>query len=226
MLANQFVRFYNHLFCRPEFKPAFTINAYDRTIEDLATVSPLAIALYPHLLTTDKPIAAMIEFAQSQKPEAYKNGLEHWRKELSRLKDLPTEETLKLGYEAFKAEFSPIERRSKGIWYTPASVVNYITRSTVEVCEQNFGVPIGEIEGRILEPAAGIGSFVVAMMRLMGDRMPDRYDDGTFTVCDIDPIACILCRLNISHYYYAEIGEAKPFRSVYCINTLENGELI
>lgn len=221
-MLNRFTNFYNHVFCTPDLKPAFTVGNCNSFLEELSSVSGLVVSLFPHLLARDLPIAAMISFAQSRHTEAYKATESYWRKELPDIIQMPKEEALSVGYECFKSKFSPSERKARGIWYTPKPITGYMARGVAEAYLTTFGKTIGDIEGRILEPAAGIGCFVTAVMEVMGEKISDRYDDGTFTAYEIDPIACLLCRLNVTNFYWEKTRQFKPFRCIYCINTLEN----
>ncbi len=46
-------------------------------------------------------------------------------------------------YETFLAEYNPALRKSRGVWYTPEAVVNFIVRACDEVLKDEFGLPEG-----------------------------------------------------------------------------------
>ena len=46
-------------------------------------------------------------------------------------------------YEDFLAEYDPRLRKSRGVWYTPASVVKFIVKSVDEILQTEFGLPMG-----------------------------------------------------------------------------------
>ena len=46
-------------------------------------------------------------------------------------------------YETFLQKYNPGKRKSRGVWYTPEPVVNFIVRAVDEVLKQEFGLPLG-----------------------------------------------------------------------------------
>lgn len=46
-------------------------------------------------------------------------------------------------YETFLAEYNPVLRKSRGVWYTPEAVVNFIVRACDEVLKDEFGIQEG-----------------------------------------------------------------------------------
>jgi hypothetical protein len=46
-------------------------------------------------------------------------------------------------YETFLAEYDPKLRKARGVWYTPAPVVNFIVRAVDEILKTEFGLPQG-----------------------------------------------------------------------------------
>ena len=46
-------------------------------------------------------------------------------------------------YETFLAEYNPALRKSRGVWYTPEAVVNFIVRACDEVLKTEFGLTDG-----------------------------------------------------------------------------------
>jgi predicted helicase len=46
-------------------------------------------------------------------------------------------------YETFLAEYDPKLRQSRGVYYTPEPVVNFIVRSVDEILKTDFGLPMG-----------------------------------------------------------------------------------
>lgn len=43
-------------------------------------------------------------------------------------------------YETFLSEYDPSLRKARGVWYTPAPVVNFIVRAVDEILKQDFGL--------------------------------------------------------------------------------------
>lgn len=46
-------------------------------------------------------------------------------------------------YETFLAEYDPALRKSRGVWYTPEPVVNFIVRAVDDILKTEFGLPQG-----------------------------------------------------------------------------------
>lgn len=46
-------------------------------------------------------------------------------------------------YETFLAAYNPAKRKSRGVWYTPEAVVNFIVRAVDEVLQTEFGLDDG-----------------------------------------------------------------------------------
>ena len=46
-------------------------------------------------------------------------------------------------YETFLAEYNPDKRKSRGVWYTPEAVVNFIVRAVDDVLKTEFDEPLG-----------------------------------------------------------------------------------
>jgi predicted helicase len=98
-------------------------------------------------------------------------------------------------YETFLGEYNPALRKSRGVWYTPEAVVNFIVRACDEVLKDEFGLEDGlsdetkikikiddldagytktgqrrqkEIEThkvQILDPATGTGTFLAETIK-------------------------------------------------------------
>jgi predicted helicase len=91
-------------------------------------------------------------------------------------------------YETFLTEYDPALRKSRGVWYTPEPVVNFIVRAVDEILKSEFGLSQGladtskikikvqasgtgkpvekEIHRvQILDPAAGTGTFLAEVIK-------------------------------------------------------------
>lgn len=98
-------------------------------------------------------------------------------------------------YETFLAEYDPKLRKSRGVWYTPEPVVNFIVRAVDDILKTEFGLRMGladtgktrikvktqtkdkrtksgykEIERevhkvQILDPATGTGTFLAEVVK-------------------------------------------------------------
>lgn len=94
-------------------------------------------------------------------------------------------------YETFLAEYDPKLRKSRGVWYTPQPVVNFIVRAVDDILKDEFGLKEGladtsktkikinvqsnkkkqettEVEVhkvQILDPATGTGTFLAEIIK-------------------------------------------------------------
>ena len=98
-------------------------------------------------------------------------------------------------YETFLAEYDPKLRKARGVWYTPAPVVNFIVRAVDDILKTEFGLPQGladtsktkisvntqipdknfksgykQVEQevhkvQILDPATGTGTFLAEVIK-------------------------------------------------------------
>lgn len=105
-------------------------------------------------------------------------------------------------YEDFLAAYNPKKRKSRGVWYTPEPVVDFIVRAVDEVLKTEFGLADGladtskvtvdwdtgqnDKKGKpvtekrqvhrvqILDPATGTGTFLAKTVQLIADRVKAR----------------------------------------------------
>ncbi len=89
-------------------------------------------------------------------------------------------------YETFLSEYDPKLRKARGVWYTPAPVVNFIVRAVDDILKTEFDLPQGladttktkikvEQQGKkiekevhkvqILDPATGTGTFLAEVVK-------------------------------------------------------------
>jgi len=91
-------------------------------------------------------------------------------------------------YETFLAAYDPKLRKARGVWYTPAPVVNFIVRAVDDILKTEFDLPQGladtsktkikvPIQGskklyekevhkvQILDPATGTGTFLAEVVK-------------------------------------------------------------
>jgi len=90
-------------------------------------------------------------------------------------------------YETFLAEYDPKLRKSRGVWYTPEPVVNFIVRAVDDILKTEFGLSHGladtskikiKVPGQqkkpiekevhkvqILDPATGTGTFLAEVIK-------------------------------------------------------------
>jgi predicted helicase len=89
-------------------------------------------------------------------------------------------------YETFLSEYDPKLRKARGVWYTPAPVVNFIVRAVDDILKTEFDLPQGladksktkikvDLQGKkteqevhkvqILDPATGTGTFLAEVIK-------------------------------------------------------------
>lgn len=106
-------------------------------------------------------------------------------------------------YEDFLAAYNPKKRKSRGVWYTPEPVVDFIVRAVDDVLKTEFGLADGLADTskvtvdwdtgtnhpktgkpvtvkrevhkvQILDPATGTGTFLAKAVQLIADRVKMR----------------------------------------------------
>lgn len=106
-------------------------------------------------------------------------------------------------YEDFLAEYDPKLRQSRGVWYTPAPVVNFIVRAVDNILKTEFGLtqgladtskiernsgkqgtenssqptPIHKVQ--ILDPATGTGTFLAEVVKYIHQKF--KGQEGIWT---------------------------------------------
>jgi len=89
-------------------------------------------------------------------------------------------------YETFLAAYDPTLRKSRGVWYTPEPVVNFIVRAVDDILKTEFNLPQGladtsktkikvDYQGKkieqevhkvqVLDPATGTGTFLAEVIK-------------------------------------------------------------
>jgi len=102
-------------------------------------------------------------------------------------------------YEDFLKEYNPAKRKSRGVWYTPEPVVNFIVRAVDEVLQTEFDLPMGladtskvtidwdtgqtDNKGKaqtikkevhrvqVLDPATGTGTFLAEVIKQIAPKV-------------------------------------------------------
>jgi predicted helicase len=103
-------------------------------------------------------------------------------------------------YETFLAEYDPILRKSRGVWYTPKPVVQFIVQAVDDILKQEFEIPQGLADAsnvklkqqvkqkdgsikeeekvyhkvQILDPATGTGTFLAEVVRNIYQHFKDQ----------------------------------------------------
>ncbi|MDP1675924.1 MAG: type ISP restriction/modification enzyme [Bacteroidota bacterium] len=78
-------------------------------------------------------------------------------------------------YEDFLAEYDKKLRESKGVYYTPPPVVNFIVRAIDDILVNTFNIKEGLADRNkvtVLDFATGTGTFLVEMLQQIFDKLP------------------------------------------------------
>lgn len=80
-----------------------------------------------------------------------------------------TEDPVVHFYETFLASYDPSLRKSRGVYYTPEPVVQFIVRSVDHLLKTHFGCPAGLADPNVLllDPATGTATFLYFVIRLI-----------------------------------------------------------
>lgn len=83
-------------------------------------------------------------------------------------------------YETFLSTYNPREREKRGVYYTPAPVVQYIVNSVNEILKGKLGIANGLADNRVtvLDPAAGTLSFVTESIKCAVSEYIAKFGEG------------------------------------------------
>lgn len=81
-------------------------------------------------------------------------------------------------YENFLGEYNPALKQKRGVYYTPDSLVGFITRSVDEILIKDFKKPNGLADDQtlILDPALGTASFLFSAIEKIHEKNKDKVD--------------------------------------------------
>ena len=84
-----------------------------------------------------------------------------------------TEDPVVHFYETFLAAYDPKLRESRGVYYTPEPVVQFIVRSVDELLKTRFDKPWGLADAsvKVLDPAAGTGTFLYYVIQQIHEEV-------------------------------------------------------
>lgn len=104
-------------------------------------------------------------------------------------------------YETFLGKYNPALRKSRGVWYTPQPVVNFIVRAVDELLKTEFNLPLGladtakvkakaDFHGKkvdkefhkvqVLDPATGTGTFLAETIRFIYEENFKNFNEGAW----------------------------------------------
>jgi len=82
-------------------------------------------------------------------------------------------------YEHFLAEYDPVKRQESSVYYTPVELVEPMVRLTDDALRTRLGLVrgLGTDGVRVVDPAAGTGTFLLRILDTVFDRV--EHSDGT-----------------------------------------------
>jgi len=84
-----------------------------------------------------------------------------------------TEDPVVHFYETFLAAYDPKLRQSRGVYYTPEPVVQFIVRAVDDLLKTRFGKPWGLADAsvKVLDPATGTGTFLYYVIQQIHEEV-------------------------------------------------------
>jgi hypothetical protein len=91
-------------------------------------------------------------------------------------------------YETFLSNYDPRLREKKGVYYTPEPVVEFIAQSIHIILKEKLNKPDGLAEPtvKILDPAAGTGTFPAIVTHIVLEEYVQKYGEGAKAVMSRD----------------------------------------
>lgn len=143
-------------------------------------------------------------------------------------------------YEEFLKVYDKKTKVSRGVFYTPESVVSFIVRSLDIILKEKLGVKKGFLDDtiKILDFATGTGTFILALIEYIKDELRKTNNYGLFNTevnefileniygFELLVVPYIICHLRIHEYLesfgFHYKGDKKERAEIYLTNTLEN----
>ena len=178
------------------------LNTFSRqeAMEDLPASNPFLKGLFEYIAGPGLPkrltyiVDDLVQVMRASDPHSLFEGYGKW--------DARNDPFIHF-YEDFLAAYNPKKRKSRGVWYTPEPVVDFIVRAVDDVLKTEFGLADGIADtskvtvdwdtgqddpktGRprtirkdvhkvqILDPATGTGTFLAKAIQLVADRVKAR----------------------------------------------------
>jgi len=91
-----------------------------------------------------------------------------------------TEDPVVHFYETFLAAYDPKMRESRGVYYTPEPVVQFIVRAVDDLLKTRFNKPWGLADSsvKVLDPATGTGTFLYYVIQQIHDEVVVKRQQG------------------------------------------------
>jgi predicted helicase len=169
-------------------------------LEKLPASNPFLKGLFRYIAGTELPrrleyiVDDLVQLMRASDPHSLFEGYGKW--------DARNDPFVHF-YEDFLAAYNPKKRKSRGVWYTPEPVVDFIVRAVDDVLKTEFGLADGLADTskvtvdwdtgqddpktgkprtirkdvhkvQILDPATGTGTFLAKAVQLIADRVKVR----------------------------------------------------
>jgi len=137
-------------------------------------------------------------------------------------------------YEGFLKAYDQRMRKSRGVYYTPPPVVNFIVRSVNDILKSTFGIKDGLADRKrvtVLDFATGTGTFLLEVMQQILDETPEGVRDQVIrehALKNLYGFEYLIAPYTIAHLKLSQFLLDKGFTmqpkerlQIYLTNTLE-----
>jgi predicted helicase len=137
-------------------------------------------------------------------------------------------------YEDFLKAYDKDMRKSRGVYYTPKPVVNFIIRAINDILRKNFHIKTGLADRKkvtVLDFATGTGTFLLEVLQQIFETIPEGLHNDIIrehTLKNLYGFEYLIAPYTIAHLKLAQYLHDKDFRmrpgerlQIYLTNTLE-----
>jgi predicted helicase len=137
-------------------------------------------------------------------------------------------------YEGFLKAYDKHMRKSRGVYYTPPPVVNFIVRSVNDILKSTFGIKDGFADRKrvtVLDFATGTGTFLLEVLQQILEVVPEGLRDQLISehvLKNLYGFEYLIAPYTIAHLKLSQYLHEKGFRmkpqerlQIYLTNTLE-----
>lgn len=127
-------------------------------------------------------------------------------------------------YEKFFTTATKRDAERLGIVYTPVEVVDFILHSADDVLREEFGRSLSDEDVHVLDPFAGVGTFLVRLLQsnLIRDEDLERKYRNELHANEIVLLAYYMATVNIEQAFHGRRGEDssyQPFNGIVLTDT-------
>jgi Type ISP C-terminal specificity domain/N-6 DNA Methylase len=137
-------------------------------------------------------------------------------------------------YEGFLKAYDKDMRKSRGIYYTPPPVVNFIVRAVNDILKSTFGIKDGLADRKrvtVLDFATGTGTFLLEVIQQILEAVPESLRDQLISehvLKNLYGFEYLIAPYTIAHLKLSQYLRDKSFQmkpderlQIYLTNTLE-----